>query len=122
MLWHPEFSVLSFPHCHSCTATNPPDSRTNVVLFFAGDGVAADLSVLDGRQIPRGDQISVYPAGTAQGAWGQGTARFFFPCSKDYKEEEVPGKVFCCHLVVDARNNNKPNSKAGGWGTWKAES
>lgn len=30
----------------------PPDPRTDVVFFFAGDGIAADLTILDGRQIP----------------------------------------------------------------------
>lgn len=31
-------------------------SPTDVVFLFAGDGVAADLSVLDGRQIPEVDK------------------------------------------------------------------
>lgn len=33
-----------------------PDSPTDVVSLFAGDGVTADLSVLDGRQIPEVDK------------------------------------------------------------------
>lgn len=31
-----------------------PRALTDVVLFFAGDGIATDLSVLDGREVPVG--------------------------------------------------------------------
>lgn len=33
-----------------------PLALTNVVLFFARDGVATNLSVLDGREVPAGEE------------------------------------------------------------------
>lgn len=59
----------------------PPRERsdaprpTDVVLFFAGDGVAADLSVLDGRQIPAGDQSCLLRLPLSKGLGAGGRAR-----------------------------------------------
>ena len=41
-----------------CPPSHTPELPvlTNVVLFFAGDGVATNLSVLDGGEVPAGEE------------------------------------------------------------------
>lgn len=53
-----------------------PNPRTNVVLFFAGDGIAADFPVLDGRQIPGGDRGGAAGWGLQGAAGSRGPAYF----------------------------------------------
>lgn len=52
-------------------AAEPP-ALTDVVLFFAGDGVATDLSVLDGREVPAGKKQALVsdPHGRALAVMG----------------------------------------------------
>lgn len=85
--------LLSSPFCKATPGrvlTTSQKPRTYVVFLLAGDGVAADLSVLDSRQIPAGEiRAESAEAGAAKG-YGLGEGRVFFLVKE---EGEAPGKM-----------------------------
>lgn len=68
------------PVCSQNASNSPIPTRTNVVLFFARDGVAADLSVLDGRKIPGGKpEQNLLKLGLPRGPGAGGNRDLFLP-------------------------------------------
>lgn len=101
--------------CSQNVSNSPIPTRTNVVLFFAGDGVAADLSVLDGRKIPGGEpEENLLRLGLPRGP-GAGGNRVLFLLKELYPGGRGSWRGgLCCHRVADTESSSKPSLRCLG--------
>lgn len=96
-------------------SNSPIPTRTNVVLFFAGDGVAADLSVLDGREIPGGKpEWNLLRLGLPRGPGAGGNGVLFLLKEPQPRARGSSRGGLCCHRVADTESSSKASLRGLG--------